>query len=96
MIAIGVISEEQLNGILNRAPQAPGSIAETDVTKGTLRNLLLKVAFSMELQTPSQMADVLKLPPRVVQSLVEKCMSLKLMEVLGSAGSGGGCWWLPC
>ena len=88
LIAIGVISEEQLNGILTRAPQAPGSIAETGVTKGALRNLLLKVAFAMELQTPSQMADVLKLPSRVVQTLIEKCTNLKLMEVLGAAGGG--------
>ncbi len=88
LVALSIISEEQLNGILNEAPRAPRTAEETGIPAGDLRNLLLKIMAAMELQTPSRMAEVIKLPNPMVQMLLEECVALKLVEVLGTTGDG--------
>ena len=88
LVTMGVITEEQMAGILNRAPRAPETLEEMGLSAGELRGLVLKAIFSMELQTNSGLADVLKLQPRVIQALMEDCVSMKLVEVLGTAGDG--------
>jgi energy-coupling factor transporter ATP-binding protein EcfA2 len=89
LVNMGVLSEEALAGILNAPPEAPKSLAETGISTGELRNLMLKTMSLMELQIPSEIADALKLPTPMVRELLEDCVNQKLVEVLGSAGEGG-------
>ncbi|MEM7168960.1 MAG: AAA family ATPase [Pseudomonadota bacterium] len=88
LIALQVITEEQLAGILNEPPKAPRNVDETGIPSGEIRNLLLKIMSNLELQTPSRMAEVIKLPNPMVQVLLEECVALKMIEVLGTTGDG--------
>jgi energy-coupling factor transporter ATP-binding protein EcfA2 len=81
-----VISEEQLNGILNRAPRAPETLEEMGVSAGELRKLLLKAMFAMEIKKVKHLVKLLKLQPRVVQALIDECVEDKLVEARGADG----------
>ena len=87
LTSMGVITQEQLAGILNPAPQAPNTVADTGLSEGELRNLLLKAIVTLELQTTSPIVGVLKLPAPIIQSMVNDCVDQKLIEVLGSSAS---------
>ena len=59
LVNMGVLSEEVLAEILNAPPEAPKSLAETGISMGELRNLMLKTMSLMELQIPSEIADAI-------------------------------------
>jgi len=86
LLAIGAISQEDLSRALNEAPAAPNSVEVTGIASGELINLLLKCMAGGGLETPSQIANTLKLPNRVVNELLKECTDRKLVDILGSTG----------
>ena len=87
LVTLGVITHDQLTGIMNPAPQAPKTLAQTGVSESELRNLILKAILTLELQTVSRIVETVKLPAPIIQSIVDECIDLKLIEVLGNASS---------
>ena len=85
LVSMGVITEEQLSGILTAAPEAPKTLADTGLPEGDLQNLLLRAIITLKLDTIARMAEALKLPTPIVQSLIEDCCDQKVLEVLGTA-----------
>lgn len=85
LVALGIISAEQLDQILNGAPAAPKTIEETGIDDAGLLTLLLKAAYGGRLETASALSDELKLPPGIVNELIETAVDRKLMENLGIA-----------
>jgi hypothetical protein len=43
--------------------------------------------YSGSAETPSKLADALKLPPRTIQLIIEQAQERKLLDILGAAGS---------
>src|SRR5258706_15386931 len=53
-------------------------------------NLMIKGRYAGSAETPSMIANLLKLPHRVVQLLLEQAQERKLLDVLGAANGGVG------
>ena len=88
LVAVGALADEDLQAILSEAPGSPKRIEETGIAYGSLLNLMIKTIIVQNLETPSQMANAIKLPFNSVKTLVEDCIERKLMSALGSAEGG--------
>jgi hypothetical protein len=87
LIALGKISPADLESVIHAAPSAPRTLAETGLALSELLNLMTKAMYSAGAETPSMVAEVLKLPHRVIQLIIEQAKERKLLDVLGAAGS---------
>ncbi len=90
LVALGKLTPADLETVMRAAPPMPRSIEETGLDLADLLNLLTKAMYSGSTETPSKLADVLKLPPRTVQLLIEKAQERKLLDILGAAGVNAG------
>ncbi|MGF1611025.1 MAG: hypothetical protein ACFCUQ_16595 [Kiloniellales bacterium] len=87
LVALGIVSEERLEAMIHAKPTAPRSVQETGISEGFLLQLLVKAVHSSNLETPSQMKDMLRLPYAVITRLLEEATDRKLIL---SAGAGEG------
>jgi predicted ATPase with chaperone activity len=71
---------------MEEAPAVPSTVEETGLSLPDLLNLAIKVMYAAGAETPSAVADILKLPHRVVQLLFEGAKERKLVDVMGAAG----------
>ncbi len=94
LVAAGVLTKSQLSSVLNEPPKAPKTVEETRIPEIELRNLLLKAMKVAGLNTVSRLTDFLKLPSKIVQTIVDDCTKLKLLEPLGAASDGSA--WAEC
>jgi energy-coupling factor transporter ATP-binding protein EcfA2 len=90
LIALGVITQDDLDRVLHASPKAPKDIEETGIPAGDLMSLLLRTMNSGDTFIPSRLSDSLKLPSRIIQQLLEDGVNRKLIEVLGGMGESGG------
>jgi hypothetical protein len=67
------------------APPAPRSVEETGIEPRLLMNLLTKMMYVQGLGLVSRLSEGLRLPPVVVQELVEEARGLQLVQSMGSA-----------
>ena len=86
LVALGKITPADLESILYSTPVAPRSLEETGIALPDLLNLLTKTMYANGVETPSMMADLLKLPPLTMQQLLDQAKDRKLVDVLGSTG----------
>lgn len=86
LVALGKLDPADLERVMRAAPPLPRSIEETGLELSDLLNLLAKTMYSGGTDTPSKIADVLKLPPRTIQLLIEQAQERKLLDILGAAG----------
>jgi hypothetical protein len=87
LIALGKLKPEALEAVMHEAPAAPRSIAETGIALPALLNLMIKAMYLANADTPSAIANVLKLPPRTVQLVIEQARERKLLDAVGAAGA---------
>lgn len=85
LVALEVISQQQLDTVLSARPKAPRSIEETGLSFGQLLKLLIKAAYSADLRTPSQFRDSLMLPSGLIIKIIEKATSQNLLSADGTA-----------
>lgn len=85
LIGLGKISQADLDTVLGEAPAAPNTIAETGLSLPDLLNLVIKVMYTSGFQTPSLIADIVKLPGQIVQLILTQAQERKLLDVLGAA-----------
>jgi len=86
-VALGRLNPADLAAAMRTAPASPRSLEETGLEVPDLLNLLAKAMYSGGTETPSKIADSLKLPPRTVQLLIEQAQERKLLDILGAAGA---------
>src|SRR5215469_3611594 len=86
LVAMGKITPADLESVLHSTPIAPRSLDETGIALPDLLNLLTKAMYANGLETPSTMADLLKLPPLAMRQLLDQAKDRKLVDVLGSTG----------
>ncbi len=89
LVALGVLTQEQINGVINDAPQAPLTAAGTGVDPAFLFELVIKGIYSENLELPSQIAEAVKLSVNIVNVLLQEAKDRKLVETLGAAAGGG-------
>ncbi|HEX3653801.1 MAG TPA: hypothetical protein VHU18_13360 [Rhizomicrobium sp.] len=86
LVAGGKIQASELEAIMQEAPSTPATVEDTGLSLQDLLNLALKAMYAGGAETTSGVADILKLPHRVVQLVLDQARDRKLLEVLGSAG----------
>jgi DNA polymerase III delta prime subunit len=88
LVGLGVVTEEQINEVLNDTPEAPRNLEDMDVDPMLLLQLMIKGIYQENFETPSQITDAMCLPNSVVNELLQDAVDRKLAEVIGQAGSG--------
>ncbi|MGA7830749.1 MAG: hypothetical protein WCA21_07305 [Terracidiphilus sp.] len=83
LVALGAISQHDLDAFLKRIPVEPANLAATRIDEIELLGLLLKVMYSSHLETPRQFVDAIKLPYHVVAELVQMAVNRQLLRTLG-------------
>ena len=73
------------------APPAPRNLAELGLSMVTMRDILLKTMFRMNLDQVSDIARICAVPPGLAQELVDMARTQRLVEATGTlhANSGG-------
>ncbi|HET9161526.1 MAG TPA: hypothetical protein VFN88_13020, partial [Caulobacteraceae bacterium] len=66
------------------APPPLRSLADAGVAPADLLKLVLKTLNATAFETPSQLADFVKLPPRAVRELLDQAQERQLVHVLGA------------
>ena len=89
IIALGLLTKEQIDKVLDDAPQAPVSVADTGIDPVFLLELAIKGMYSENLETASQIAEALKVSSTIVNNLLQEAKDRKLVESLSSTGIGG-------
>ena len=88
LIAMGLITAEQLAEVMNTAPALPGTLEETGVSQRSLLNLMLKFMLVEACETVLDLAERMKLPRRVVQQLIDDAVQQRLIQAVGAAPGG--------
>ena len=84
LVELGRISREDLETVYNSAPPAPRTLAEVGAPVATLLGLLLKMVYAASVETVSEVADLLLLPPNVVADIFEEAENRQLLAVVGA------------
>jgi hypothetical protein len=88
LVALGLMTTEQLFAVVDETPVMPRTVAETGIPRGMLLGLLLKFMRVASCETVPDIAARLCLPHSVVQEVIDDAIVQKLVHVLGSINSG--------
>jgi SpoVK/Ycf46/Vps4 family AAA+-type ATPase len=84
LVALGALTQDQLDRAIYEAPRAPKSIEDTGIPGGNLLRILLKLMYANTLETASELSAAIKLPIGVVNRLIQEAGDRKLLESLGN------------
>ncbi|MDF2366366.1 AAA family ATPase [Sneathiella sp.] len=84
LVALGALTQEQLDRAIYEAPRAPKTIEDTGIPSGNLLRILLKLMYSNTLETASELSAAIKLPIGVVNRLIQEAGDRKFLESLGN------------
>src|SRR5512134_1199164 len=90
LVTLGLLTKEQVDSVISEQPPSPLNVDETGVDPVLLLELALKGMHTERLETPSQLAEALKLPGIVINKLLQDAKDRKLVEAVGSANPGSG------
>ncbi len=85
LVALGILTQDQIDEVLADAPQVPTTLAGTGIDSVMLLELALKGMYSENIETASQLSRVMKLSNTVVDQLLKSATDRKLVETLASA-----------
>lgn len=88
LIALERLTAEQFAAATAVAPATPTSIADTGISQRSLSNLLLKFLLLETAETVPDLAERMKLSPRIVQELIDDATSQRFLEARGALGGG--------
>lgn len=86
LVSAAKIQAADLDAIMQESPSPPTTIEETGISLQDLLSLAMKTIYAGGAETTSSVADVLKLPNRIVQLVLDQAKDRRLLEVLGAAG----------
>lgn len=89
ILALGLLTADQVEAVLSEAPQAPTRVAGTGIDPVMLLELAIKGIYSESLETASQLSEAMKLTSRVIDQILQSAADRKLIEALSSAGGDG-------
>ena len=85
MVALGYVSRESLESILQEPPPVPKTLQETGLESNFILNLLLRLMYITGLQTIPELSEQLKLTRSVVEGLLTFAKNEALVEIRGPA-----------
>ncbi len=88
LIALGLMTTEQLFAVMDETPVMPRTVAETGVSRGLLLGMVLKFMRAASCETVPELAQRIHLAHSVVQEIIDDAVTQKLVHVLGSINSG--------
>lgn len=84
LLALGYLTAVQLSTVIDGVPAVPSTVGETGVPERNLLNLMLKLMHVEALGTARELAQRMKLGPRIVQGLLDEASHLRLAQSMGS------------
>ncbi len=87
-MAMGAMTQSQLDAFLHRMPAEPADIDATGVEAADLMGLLMKLIHAGRLESMRQFASAIKLPYQIVLDLVRMAVERKLLMTLGAREGG--------
>ena len=88
LIALGFMTEEQLESVIHDTPVSPRNVAETGISQANLLALMLKFMLQQSCETVMDLSDRMMLLSQVVQELIEDATQKKLIQATGSIAVG--------
>lgn len=89
VVALGFLTAEQVDEVIGEAPRAPLTLEDTGLDPMFLLQLMLKGMFTENMETPSQLAEAMKLSGAMINKLLQEAKDRKLVEARGAAAEGG-------
>lgn len=89
IVALGLMTQAQIEEVLTDAPQAPATVQATGIDPVFLLELTIKGMYAESLETASQLVASLKLSNTIINQLLQVATERKLVEALSSASGGG-------
>jgi hypothetical protein len=83
LVAAGDMSQEALDAFIHRTPAEPDSIRAVGIDPNELVSLLMKLIYTMRLESGRQFTDAIKLPYHIVVELVKMATERKLLYTRG-------------
>ena len=84
LVALGIISEEDLNTVLRRVPAPPQNLEETGLPPTFLIDLVLKHVHFMGEFNISEVVERVKLPQTIVEQILDELRQERMLEVKGA------------
>ena len=88
VVALGLLSTEQMMGVLRDVPAMPFKAADTGIKRSTLIGLLLKIMRMEGCEMLPEFSARMKLHQAIVQDLLAEITAQQLVQVLGSVQKG--------
>jgi hypothetical protein len=88
LIALGLLTAEQLSSAIHDTPVSPSTVSETGISQHSLLNLLLKFMHVDSRETVPDLAEQMKLSAGVIQHLLDDATHQNFIRALGSGPSG--------
>ncbi len=85
LVALGVLTQDQVDKVIYEAPQAPKTIADTGIQSSNLLRILFKAIYVNSLETATEFSAAIKLPVPVINRLIQEAGDRKFLEALGTA-----------
>jgi energy-coupling factor transporter ATP-binding protein EcfA2 len=84
LIAMGLVTADQIASVVNTAPPIPADIAETGISERNLLYLMLKFMHVEACETILDLSAHMKLPRRLIQQLVEDAVRQRYIGATGA------------
>jgi len=88
LVALGLITLDQLHAVLEETPPSPRTIQETGIGRNSLLGLMLKFMRTDSCEILPELGSRMGLAHSVVQELIEEATAQKLVQTLGSSVIG--------
>ncbi len=88
IVALGLLTKDQIDEVLADAPQVPTTVAGTGIDPVFLLELAIKGMYAENIETASQLCKALKLSNTVVNQLLNAAQERKLVETLAASTTG--------
>ncbi len=90
LIALEIITAEQIEEVLSEWPKPPGTFKDLDVDPMLILQLMIKGMHAESMETASQLSEAMKLPNPLINAFLTEAANRKLTEAIGQAESAGG------
>src|SRR5260370_28654309 len=84
LVAMGVVTADQIAAVVNSAPAIPMSIEETGVSDRNLMHVMLKCMHAEAGETVLNLANLMKLPRALISKLVEDALRQRFISATGA------------
>ncbi len=84
LVAMGLLSEDQLAAVLRDTPRSPMSVAETEIPPANLMNLMLKFMHIEGCELVDDLAGRMRIPNTVVQELMDEATQRHFVQSGGA------------